>query len=168
MSLHLHCQTHTRWAIWGSSIRTWSSCKCPGQNLGRKNKPASVRNSSLTWMAVIKPDGGLLWGGLARFAVGWVSFSVSNTTPSNLSVSFTSGATPSLALMKIRGHTSWYSCVFLTVKSLSSSLKMCECSFRFPFLWDGCRCSAWHLWFAEVQHPDTSLIAGIQLHTTYF
>lgn len=41
-----------------------------------------------TWAAVIRPDGGLLWGGLALFAVGWFSFAVCPSIVSKKSESF--------------------------------------------------------------------------------
>lgn len=44
-----------------------------------------------TCAAMGSPDGGLLCGGLALFAVGWLSFSVGSSNPSNSSVSFSSG-----------------------------------------------------------------------------
>lgn len=44
-----------------------------------------------TCAAAVRPDGGLLCGGLALFAVGWLSFSVVTFIPSNWSGSFSSG-----------------------------------------------------------------------------
>lgn len=48
--------------------------------------------TGLTWAAVIRPDGGLLCGGLALFAVGWLSFSICPSMVSKKSESFSSSS----------------------------------------------------------------------------
>lgn len=50
------------------------------------------QQAALTWPAVIRPDGGLLWGGLALFAVGWLSFAVWPSMVSRKFESFSSSS----------------------------------------------------------------------------
>lgn len=52
----------------------------------------SQQRTGLTWAAVIWPDGGLLCGGLALFAVGWLSFSVCPSMVSKKLESFSSSS----------------------------------------------------------------------------